>query len=110
MHSKETIKKIALLTTFFFVYGCATTNAAKRPNWISGKDKRYPEETYLTGVGIGKDIDSARSAARAEILKVFEAHIEQTALDIQTESTSDMGGKSKTSEIGDAIAKKVSEM
>ncbi|HOW28152.1 MAG TPA: LPP20 family lipoprotein [Elusimicrobiota bacterium] len=67
-------------------------SAAKKPAWITGADKNYPDQTFILGVGIGRDIDSARSAARAEISKVFQARVQQSVTDVQSEGTQ-TGGK-----------------
>jgi len=69
----------------------ATASAAKPPTWVSGQDPKYPPHTYMTGVGVGKDLDAARSNARAEISKTFKARIQQTLTDTQTETSKAVG-------------------
>jgi len=96
MYSQKIIKSISLIISLLLFYGCATSSAGRRPKWISGKDQKYPEKTYLLGIGIGKDIDSARAAARAEISKIFEARVEQMALNTETESSATREGITKT--------------
>ncbi len=64
----------------------SSLSAEKRPAWITGADPKYPDNVYLKGVGVGKDLDTARANARAEISRTFQARIEQTVSDRQTES------------------------
>lgn len=66
---------------------------AASPLWIKGDDPKYPKNIYVTGVGISSDLDGARSNARAEVSKVFQAKISQTATDRQTESSAASGKK-----------------
>jgi hypothetical protein len=51
----------------------------KKPAWVNGPDPKYPETKYVTGVGIGSDLDGARSNARAEIARTFHARVQQTS-------------------------------
>jgi hypothetical protein len=67
--------------------------AQKKPAWVNGPDPKYPETMYVTGVGIGSDLDGARSNARAEIARTFQSRVEQTLTDIQTESSTSSGNK-----------------
>lgn len=68
--------------------------APKTPVWVStGPDPKYPETKFMTGVGIGSDLDGARSNARAEIARTFHARVQQTLTDQQTESSTSSGKK-----------------
>ncbi len=62
--------------------------AAKAPKWVNGSDPAYPETAYVIGVGVGNDLDGARDNARAEISRTFQARIQQTMTDTQTEASS----------------------
>ncbi len=64
-----------------------------RPDWITGESKKYPYAKYLTGVGIGSNLESARENARAEISKIFSAKVQQ----IFFEATREQTEKGKTS-------------
>ncbi|HRY28944.1 MAG TPA: LPP20 family lipoprotein [Elusimicrobiota bacterium] len=75
------------------VLSAAAAHAAKRPAWTQGEDPAYPNATYVTGVGIGDDLDAARSNARAEISKVFQARVQQVTSDVQSETSGAVGGK-----------------
>jgi hypothetical protein len=74
------------LAVLALVLGTSPARAVKPPAWIDGRDPSYPPSSYLTGVGIGRDIDQARSNARAEIAKAFRARVQQVTTDTQTES------------------------
>jgi hypothetical protein len=65
--------------------------AARKPAWVSGPDPRYPDATYATGVGVGNDLDAARANARGEISRSFQARVQQTLTDVQTESSASSG-------------------
>ena len=70
---------------------------AKAPDWVNGESKLYPKDNYIIGIGIGKNIDEARSAARAEIAKTFGATITQNTNDTVKEiGFSDGNGKNIT--------------
>jgi len=53
--------------------------AAKGPDWLGGSSKKYPADKFLIGVGLGSGLDLARSNARAEIAKIFQARIIQSS-------------------------------
>jgi hypothetical protein len=67
--------------------------AVKPPKWISGADPAYPETAFVIGVGVGNDLDDARANARAEISRTFQARVQQTMTDTQTESSESLGSR-----------------
>ncbi len=79
------------LTLMFLAFSLPLAAAPKAPAWVTGPDPKYPETKYMTGVGIGADLDAARSNARAEIARTFQARVQQTLTDQQTESSSSVG-------------------
>ena len=86
--------------TALFILGLlvsAVWAGSKAPDWINGISKKYPVDAYIIGIGIGDTVDGARSAARAEIAKVFKSRVAQAAQDISKEKTVQEGKKSKTS-------------
>jgi len=86
--------KRMLLTGFILAgMGVIVSFAAFQPDWITGESKKYPKKDYILGVGIGYSVDAAKSAARAEIAKVFSVTIEQVSVDTNKESTSQKGSK-----------------
>lgn len=80
------------LTLMLLLTG-AQLHAAKTPAWVKGQDPAYPPHVYLTGVGVGKDLDGARSNARAEISRVFQTRVQQTLQETQTEERTGVGKK-----------------
>src|SRR5262245_6981265 len=65
--------------------------AARSPAWTKGSDPKFPESKYMVGVGIGPNIESARANARAEIARVFQARVQQTVTDVQSETSQSLG-------------------
>ena len=72
--------------------GSAPTTTAKvdgvktrsgRPAWVDGEDSAWPWNKYLYAVGFGKDRTAAENGAVAGLAKIFETHVQQTALDFQ---------------------------
>ena len=61
--------------------GCASGG---RPDWAdSGKSETYPENRYLTGMGTGSKINTAKERARADLAKVFSYKIDKVARDVR---------------------------
>lgn len=89
---KKTV--LALICLSFFVSG--NSFAAKRPDWVKGKSKNYPKNKYLIGVGLDRDLDKARTKARAEIAKIFKSEVKQIAKDSETEENVTKGKKTST--------------
>ncbi|MBK8576525.1 MAG: LPP20 family lipoprotein [Elusimicrobia bacterium] len=87
------IKKSVPVILPFLAFALALSAATKKPAWVTGPDPKYPETKYVTGVGIGSDLDGARSNARAEIARTFQARVQQTLTDQQTESSTSSGKK-----------------
>ncbi|MBL8023387.1 MAG: LPP20 family lipoprotein [Elusimicrobia bacterium] len=80
-----------ILASIVFSLALPLSAGRKKPAWLNGPDSKYPETKYVTGVGIGNDLDAARSNARAEIARTFQAHVQQTLTDRQTESSTSVG-------------------
>lgn len=57
----------------------ARSAMGSRPDWVQrqpSETSRYPQGAYVTGVGTGPDLESARQDARAEISRLFQANVE----------------------------------
>lgn len=91
-------KSSLVLASLIFSLSLPLFAGRKKPAWVNGPDPKYPETMYVTGVGIGSDLDGARSNARAEIARTFQAHVEQTLTDIQTESSTSSGKRRTAAE------------
>lgn len=87
------LRKHLTVALVFLGFAVAVCAAPKKPGWVTGPDPKYPETKYMTGVGIGSDLDGARSNARAEIARTFQARVQQTLTDQQTESSTSSGKK-----------------
>lgn len=81
------------LATIVLAFSYPLFAGPKKPAWVTGPDPKYPETKYMTGVGIGADLDGARSSARAEIARTFQARVQQTLTDQQTETSTSSGKK-----------------
>ena len=76
----------------------------ERPAWVDGDSAEYPSSFYLTGVGCGADLQTARNRARAEIARIFYSNIESRTRTYQKYLKTSSGNKSNTKEsfdIGD---------
>jgi hypothetical protein len=71
-----------LLALLFAVSVCW----GQKPDWLSGKSSKYPNEFYLVGVGAGKTRDVAENQARASIAKTFSADISAVTGVVTTET------------------------
>ena len=54
----------------------ATLAFAAAPDWVNGNAKKYPNEMYLVGRGVGSTADEAGNRARGDLASVFEVKIE----------------------------------
>lgn len=81
------ISKFVVFLSLSCIFLSVSLFAEKQPDWVSGKSKAYPSQNYLTGVGIGRDLDWARSNARAEISKIFKLRVTQVGQDTLSEET-----------------------
>jgi len=88
------IKKIAFVAVLSFG---SLPLLAKTPAWVSGADARYPEQQFITGVGLGDDLDVARANARAEVARTLESRVQQTLTDSQTETSTSRGKRQSPS-------------
>ncbi len=81
------MKKILSVVSIIAVSCSVASFAMSQPDWVSGESKKYPKKDYIVGVGIGYNQDAAKSAAQAEIAKIFSLNVQQTATDTNKEST-----------------------
>jgi hypothetical protein len=58
---------------------CASTGILKSrsPDWVEGRSARYPDATYVTGVGRADSPEAAEDRAYAAVSRVFSAQISQ---------------------------------
>ena len=74
---KSRLPFCAVLAAVFLI-GAAGTAAAEAPDWVNGTSARYPEKTYLTGVGFGDSRQAAESSAYAALARIFRSDIRTT--------------------------------
>jgi hypothetical protein len=79
--------------SLFLVWSCAQSRPAqtspasdKKPSWLEGQSKRYPNAFYITGVGSGYTRATAENNARANIGKVFKVDIKSRTRTVKTET------------------------
>jgi hypothetical protein len=80
------IAVIVVLLSLVSQSGCGgkeTTRDAAQPDWLAGESAEYPHALYLTGQGSGETLELAKQHARADLAKVFEVQISETARDVQ---------------------------
>ncbi|MBI5416700.1 LPP20 family lipoprotein [Candidatus Poribacteria bacterium] len=91
-------KKYFAFIFFLFIF-CAFSFFSSKPDWIDGSSEKYPEKSFLIGVGVAKNLDDARTLARAEISKIFQVQVSQSATSSESERTtkSEKSGQPSTS-------------
>jgi hypothetical protein len=86
-------KSIFLLS--FFISGCmpsgAVVNAAE-PDWIRGESAYYPNAQYVVASGSASDAETAQKRAQANLSKVFELRIRESATTTQDVSSQKVDG------------------
>jgi hypothetical protein len=83
------------LTLAATLLACASagTFAARAPDWVEGRSTRYPEATYLTGVGRADSPEAAEDRAYAAVSRVFSAQISQRTTEWERYLQTDDQGK-----------------
>jgi hypothetical protein len=83
------------LTLAGTLLACASTGtfAARAPDWVDGRSARYPEATYLTGVGRADSPEAAEDRAYAAVSRVFSAQISQRTTEWERYLQADDQGK-----------------
>ena len=64
-----------------------------RPDWLSAEPARYPNAQYVTATGSAGDAERARDRALANLAKVFELRIRETATTLQEVQSRKQGGE-----------------
>lgn len=68
--------------------GAASTSepvAVVMPAWVSNPEAVYPAQSYLTGLGTGRDPDMAMKSAQAALAQVFRARIQAVITNYESE-------------------------
>ncbi|MDC4224046.1 MAG: LPP20 family lipoprotein [Candidatus Manganitrophus sp.] len=72
---KRFIRFILLLGSVVLPFFDTTGAAAEKPDWVDGSSEKYPETSYLTGVGSGDNRQRAEDSAYAALARIFRAEI-----------------------------------
>jgi len=67
--------------------------STRAPDWVDGRSARYPEATYLTGVGRADSPDAAEDRAYGAVSRVFSAQISQRTTEWERYLQADDAGK-----------------
>ena len=67
----------------------APTVTGGKPAWVDGEDVRFPNKTYLCGVGMAPERTAAENGGYAALSRIFAAHVASTSQDF-------MGAYAKT--------------
>lgn len=73
---KRLIRLILLLSSVALpLFDTASVLAAEKPDWVDGPSARYPEASFLIGVGSGDTRQRAEDSAYAALARIFRAEI-----------------------------------
>lgn len=61
-------------------------SGGRRPDWVDGRSREYPQDSYITGVGMGDDRAAAEERSRGEIAKIFSATVSVETTQSESES------------------------
>jgi hypothetical protein len=86
--------------------GCASDPARERPQWLDGRDPRYPAVQYLSATGSAQDPERAEDRARGNLAEIFEARVEARSEDTRRFERYRQGEQSSVSE-GEEITRRL---
>ncbi len=87
------MKHISILIMVFIITACSSTSN-QPPSWINAPESAYPQNQYLSAVGLGRDAEQAKQVALANLSRIFSVSIAEEQIDKSTFSTEQ--GKSST--------------
>ncbi len=87
------MKHISILIMVFIITACSSTSN-QSPSWINAPESAYPQNQYLSAVGLGRDAEQAKQVALANLSRIFSVSIAEEQIDKSTFSTEQ--GKSST--------------
>ena len=88
-------KLFYVITIILFLIAPPSSLAEMKPDWVNGKNRFYPEEHYLVGVGYGDTRETAEKNAYAAISKIFSANITSISKDYERYSQVKSIGKTE---------------
>lgn len=92
---------VALLVT-----ACAGGPSRERPQWLDGRDPRYPAVQYLSATGSAANPELAEDRARGNLAEIFEARVEARAEDVRQFERYRQGDQSSVSE-GEEVTRRL---
>ena len=75
-----------ITATFLALLFAASVCTGQKPDWLTGKSSKFPNEFYLVGVGAGKTREAAENQARASIAKIFSVDVSAVTGMVTTET------------------------
>jgi len=75
-----------ILFSSVFLSACLPTASvvnAKEPDWLNGESSAYPNSQYVVASGSASDAETAQKRAQANLAKVFELRIRESATTTQ---------------------------
>ena len=69
------VSMLKKVSTVILILMTALTAYAKDPKWLTDKESVYPEEKYISRIGYGNDIESAKSCALGDIASYLKAQV-----------------------------------
>jgi outer membrane murein-binding lipoprotein Lpp len=83
------------LSATLLLSGCASSGG--QPSWITATPENYPEEKYLTASASADEQTSADSRSLANLARIFEVAIEDSAIDFSQATVTTAGDISQVS-------------
>lgn len=68
-----------IAVALFSLWSTGALFAEGKPDWVDGSSARYPDVSYIVGVGLGDSRPSAENSAYAALARVFRAQIHSTS-------------------------------
>ena len=84
-----------ILLSSLFLSACLQTGTvlnSSEPDWFNGESARYPNSQYVVASGSAADTDTAQKRAQANLAKVFELRIRESATTTQDVQSQTVAG------------------
>lgn len=86
--------------------GCASDPSRERPQWLDGRDPRYPAVQFLSATGSAANPELAEDRARGNLAEIFQARVEARSEDVRQFERYRQGDQSTVSE-GEEITRRL---
>ena len=99
-YTKSKLKFILLYLIFFMPLYAKTP-----PSWFFNKELCFPQDIYVSSLGVGATLQASREGAISELLLYFDSHISvNSTSELSIQETKDSFDKRKTHSSQVAIA------